>query len=192
MWKSWLWKSNGVSEVNIEAEVCACLVFGFCFHIALFHHTTMIQMVIEGIRVFPNVPTPHPIFYSCMHVIFSAQWSSNKVLLKNPTELTLNSNLPLYYMGIGMMKKGSTPQQICSQVKSRVDLDNVNISLSPKPKSLYDFQIAIGWMCHMASSRQAHWNSYNNTNVEGRSIRLMQPKKGPQRNKQIFTHFNIL
>jgi hypothetical protein len=170
MWKSWLWKSNGVSEGNIEAQVCACLVFGFCFHIALFHHTTMIQMVIEGTRVFPNVPTPHPVFYSFMHVIFSAQWSSNKVLLKNPTELTLNSKLPLCYMGIGMMKKGSTPPQICSQVKSRVDLDNVNISLSPKPKSLYDFQIAIGWMCHMASTRKAHWNSYHNTNVEGRSI----------------------
>jgi hypothetical protein len=64
---------NGVSEVNIEAKVCACLVFGFCFHIALFHHTTIIQIVIEGTKVFPNVPTPHPVFDSFMHVNFSAQ-----------------------------------------------------------------------------------------------------------------------
>jgi hypothetical protein len=140
MWKSWLWKPNGVSEVNIEAEVCACLVFWFCIQIVLFHHTTMIQMVIEGTRVFPNVPTPHPFFYSFMHVVFSAQWSSNKVLPKNPTKLTLNSNLPLCSVGIGMMKKGSTPQQICSQVKSRVDLDHVNISLSPKPKACMTFK----------------------------------------------------
>jgi hypothetical protein len=43
-------------------------------------------------------------------------------------------------VGIGMMKKGSTPQQICSQVKSRVDLDHVNISLSPKPKACMTFK----------------------------------------------------